>query len=393
MNTTTKRIVSTLIGLAILALGYVAMQYLVNQKEAPPKREVAKRIKSVKTVRVYNEAIQTELDVQGQLQAYNKISLFSEVGGTVQETGSPFKEGVYFKKGAVMLRIDDAEARLNLQAQKATLMNAIATMMPDMKIDYPDNFPAWESYLAEFSVDDAIKTLPESSSQREKLFVAGRNLYTQFYNIKSSEERLSKYVLYAPFSGVLTSTAINKGALVRAGQQLGELMATNYFELVATVPLSRLDFLKPGGTVQLFSEDTDGRWTGKVKRISDQIDPGSQTVDVFIGVSGPNLREGMYLRGAAEATTIEQAVEIDRDLLVDDREVFAVANDTLLRLMPVTIEKYNRETVIVSGLPDGTELLTSTLAGAYDGMRVNRQTDAKADAAATTNASPASPTK
>jgi membrane fusion protein (multidrug efflux system) len=122
--------------------------------------------------------------------------------------------------------------------------------------------------------------------------------------------------------------------------------------------------------VKLFSEDIDGEWTGKVRRISEQIDPQTQTVGVYIGVTGKNLREGMYLRGQAAAKALNNVVEIDRDLLINEKEVYAVQNDTLLVLIPVTIQKFNRETVIVSGLPDGTQLLTSDVAGAYDGMRV-----------------------
>jgi len=364
-----RTIFSILLGVLILAGGYFGYEKLGEMKEDPVKKEIPKRIKTVEVEPVVNAKIATTLDVQGRLEAYNKIALFSEMGGAVK-TSKPFKKGTYFSKGEVMLRIDDVEVRLNLQAQKATLMNAVAMMMPDLKIDYAESFPAWEQYLTSFDVDAPIKAMPEPANQREKLFVAGRNLFTQYYSIKSQEERLSKYVLYAPFSGVLTTAAINEGAVIRPGQQLGELMATGYYELVATVPLSQLNFLKPGGQVTLTSEDIDGSWTGKVRRISDQIDPTSQTVDVFIGVSGKGLREGMYLRGAAAARTLDNVVEIDRDLLLNEREVYVVKNDTILMLQPVTVKKFNRETVLVSGLPNGAKLLTSTVAGAFDGMRV-----------------------
>jgi multidrug efflux pump subunit AcrA (membrane-fusion protein) len=364
-----RTILSIVIGLAVLAAGWFGLQYMSGLKQDPPKKEIPKRIKTVEATAVSNSAVTTNLAVQGRLEAYNKIELFSEVGGAIT-TPKPFKKGTYFKKGDVMLRVDDTEPRLNIQAQKATLLNGIAAMMPDLKIDYPESFPAWEAYLSSFNVDDPIKALPEPVNQREKLFVAGRNLQSQFYNIKSQEERLSKYTLYAPFSGVLTTASINNGAVIRPGQMLGELMATGYYEMLATVPLSQLEFLKPGGTVKLYSEDIDGEWAGKVKRISDQIDPQTQTVGVYVGVTGRDLREGMYLRGEAAAKALNNVVEIDRDLLIDEREVYAIQHDTLLVLLPVTVQKFNRETVIVSGLPDGTRLLTSDVAGAYDGMRV-----------------------
>jgi len=385
-----RTIFSILLGLLILAGGYFGYKALAGMKAAPVKKVIPKRIKEVETRTVTNARLATTLDVQGRLEAFNKVALFSEVGGAVK-TDKPFKKGTYFSKGEVMLRVDDAEARLNLQAQKATLMNAVAMMMPDLKIDYGESFGAWDTYLSSFDVDAPIKALPTATNQREKLFVAGRNLYTQYYSIKGIEERLSKYVIYAPFSGVLTTAAINEGAVIRPGQQLGELMATGYYEMVATVPLSQLDFLRPGAKVKLFSEDIDGKWDGKVRRISDQIDPGTQTVNVFVGVSGKNLREGMYLRGEADARELDGVVEIDRDLLIDEAAVYVVKQDTLLRLLPVNVVKFNRRTVIVDGLPTGTKLLTSDVAGAYDGMRVKLKSATTTKAATTSAAAPTEP--
>ena len=370
---TVSNILKALLGLVIVLVGFLAMRYMFSLKEEPPKKAPEKRIKSVETRTISNGELATTLDVQGRLEAYNKIELYSEVGGAVRETGRPLKEGTYFGKGSVILRIDDEEARLNLQAQKANLLNSIAQIMPDLKIDYGESFGGWETYLDSFDVDAPIPALPKAVNQQEKLFIAGRNLYSQYYTIKGLEERLSKYVLYAPFSGVLTSVMIDEGAVVRAGQQLGELMATGYYEMVATVPLSDLDYLQTGGKVKLYSEDIGGEWEGEIRRISNQIDAGSQTVEVYIGVRGDKLREGMYLRGEAAARTLENVVEIDRTLLIDEEGVYVVRQDTLLSLQPVQVRKFNQTTVLVSGIPDGAELLTSTVPGAFDGMRVQIQ--------------------
>ena len=388
-RSTLNNLLKALLGLGIIAVGFFGMRYLFSLKQEPPKKEVQQRVKAVETRRVSNADLATTLTVQGRLQAYNKIELYTEVGGAVEETGRPLKEGTYFGKGNVILRINSEEARLTLQSQKASLLNSIAQIMPDLKIDYPESFPAWERYLSDFDVDEPLPELPTAVDQQEKLFIAGRNLYSQYYTIKSAEERLSKYVLYAPFSGVLTQINVDEGAVVRPGQVLGELMATGYYELVATVPLSDLNYLQPGGGVTLYSEDIAGQWTGEVRRISDQIDAGSQTVDVFIGVSGKELREGMYLRGEAAARTLDNVVEIDRNLLIDERQVYVVQDDSLLTLTPVTVRKADRNTVLVSGLPDGTQLVTGTVAGAFEGMRVkidNRTVETETDETASDDA-------
>lgn len=130
-----------------------------------------------------------------------------------------------------------------------------------------------------------------------------------------------------------------------------------------------LNYLSNGSRVALTSEDIDGSWDGRVKRISDQIDPGSQTVQVFISVSGKGLREGMYMRGEVASRQVDAAMRIPRDLLVDQKGVYVV-QDSLLQLRTVNVIKVEDETVIITGLTGQEQLLANPLPGAFDGMRV-----------------------
>ncbi|MEL6357399.1 MAG: HlyD family secretion protein, partial [Bacteroidota bacterium] len=121
-----KFIIGLIIGITLLGGGYAGMNFLSSMKEEPPRKEESNRRKSVTVKPVTNDAVATELAIQGRLQAFNKIGLFTEVTGTLKATGRPFKVGTYFPKGAPLLQIDDEETRLSLQAQKATLLNMVA---------------------------------------------------------------------------------------------------------------------------------------------------------------------------------------------------------------------------------------------------------------------------
>ena len=203
------------------------------------------------------------------------------------------------------------------RVSKYDIENAITQMMPDLKIDYPESFQNWKKYLDQFDEKQVLKDFPESVNEQEKYFIASKNLHSQFYNIKSQEERLSKYQVDAPFSGVLTQTSVHPGSMVRSGQVMGELMNTNNYELEASVRLADLKYVKKGSMVDLYSTDLDGDWKGKVRRIGDQIDPNTQTVLAYVAVSGANLREGMYLRGKVKGRTVKDVVELPRSLLVN----------------------------------------------------------------------------
>lgn len=376
MSKTVRYIISAVAGVIVLGLAFFGASRIAGMKTAPPKKAVAVVYKDVAVEPVTNTAVPTTLHVQGQLVAYNKIGIFSEVGGTLVETGRPFKRGTYFPKGSTLARIDAEEARLNLLSQRSNLMNVITAIMPDLKIDYPEEFARWESYLMSFDPEQSTPALPKTSSDRAKLFIASRNLASQYYSIKSAEERLSKYVITAPFGGVLTQANINPGAVVRVGQQLGELMNTATYELEATVATTDLKYIDAGDRVRLSSDDVSGDWTGTVSRIDSQVDPGTQTVSVFIRVNGKNLREGMYLRGEVATDPIDNAVAIPRQMLIDQGGVYVV-RDTVLEIQPVELIKVDGETAIVRGIPDGTPLVQGTVGGAYEGMRVNVQRPGK----------------
>jgi len=360
---------------AVLILGgAVLLARYFSESDTPPQRstDASEPVRQVQTMRLSPQTIVTTLDVQGQLVAFDKIQIFAEVSGVLEESARPFKVGSYFPKGSVLAKINAEEARLNLLAQKSSLLNSITQMMPDLKIDYPDSYENWQDYLNSFDPEEPIQELPDPISDQEKYFVAAKNIYNQYYSIKSAETRLDKFKIYAPFSGVLTEANINPGTLVRVGQPLGQLMSTGAYELEATVPLSDLQYLEAGNRVRLYSDDISGQWTGRVRRVSDQIDPATQTVKVFIGVSGSNLREGMYLRGDVRSRQVENAVRLSRDLLVNQNSVYVV-RDTLLRLHPVEVVKLTADSIVVTGLEENMEILQEEVPGAFDGMPVQVQ--------------------
>ncbi len=370
MNKSTRQI--SIVAAFLVLFGAVFLfQYLSNQKEPPKKKaKTGPNVPTIETLIVKNGNIPSSIDIQGRLVAFDKIDIFSEVTGTLESTAKPFKVGTYFKKGDVLLEIDDIEARLNLLAQKSALLNAITQIMPDLKIDYPESFENWSNYLKNFDVEQPLQPFPEPVNDQEKFFIASKNLLNQYYSIKSAATRLDKYTIYTPFSGVITQASINPGSIVRAGQKLGELMNNKLYELEATVPMRKLELLKTGSRVQLFSDDISGTWNGRVKRINDQIDPTTQSVIVFIDVNGPNLKEGMYLKGEIAASVIKDAFEIPKEALINQKSVF-VFKDSVIELTTVEILKYKENTIVIKGLNDGVEIVSNPLPGSYNGMKVN----------------------
>ena len=365
-----RQVLLLILALAIIGGAAFINKKMVDAKPPPRKLAVPTPVKIVEVIEVENGSFNTSVPIYGRVAASEKLDIFAEVGGALVSTSKPFRKGTRFSEGDVLFTIDNQEQRLNVKAAKSNLMNAVTQMMPDLKLDYPESFQQWQNYLDRFDVDGPIREMPKPVSDREKYYVTSKNIYSQYYTIRSQEVRLGKYVVTAPFSGIVTQSSIVPGTVVRAGQKLGELMNPASYELEASIPLSDLKIVRKGNKVQLRSEDVSGSWNGYIKRISETIDPATQSAIIFIGVRGSKIKENMYLKGSISSGKIENVYELPRDLMLEGDEVYVV-NDSILAKKNYEVVRLKEETALVRGLEDGTSLLKKSFPGIFEGMKVN----------------------
>ena len=150
-----RKIIIVLAGFALIAGGYLISNFLRDSKKAP-KHTIEKVEKAAYVEIVQNKSIPIHISANGNLTAKNKVELYSEVQGILQITGKDFRPGVSYKKGQSILRINSEEHTANLQAQKSSLQNLIASIMPDIRLDYPDSFDRWSAYLSSFDLQNSL---------------------------------------------------------------------------------------------------------------------------------------------------------------------------------------------------------------------------------------------
>lgn len=363
-----RQIIISALGILIVVGALLIARNLSSQNKPKAQKE-ARPVPTVFTQTVKNGSTPITVTAGGNLAALDRIELYSEVQGIFEYSAGKFEPGVAYQKGAVLLRINSDEHRANLRAQKSNLYNQIVALLPDMRFDYPDALPNWEKYVQEFDVEGPLKPLPNPGTDKEKLFIAGKGITTLWHNVRNLEERLAKYTIYAPFTGVLTEALVDKGTLIRSGQKLGSFINPAVYELEVAVNAAYADLLRVGNNVVLHNIERSKTWRGQVSRLNSLIDPATQTVQAFIRVSSRDLREGMYLEADLTAKNEPNTFELSRKLLVDDDKLFFV-RDTLLDLITIDPVYFKDETVVVRGLPDGTQVLSKALPGAYAGMRI-----------------------
>ncbi len=379
-----RKIILIILAVVIIAGAAIGAKLIIDSKTAP-KPKAVKEVKIVTADTIQNSTIPIVIPANGNLQAKRRVELYAEVTGVFRSTGKLFRTGQAYRAGETLIVIDNTEFYSQVRSSRSTLNNQITAIMPDLRLDYPESFPQWQAYLDKWNMNSYTPALPEALNDKEKYFITGRNIYTTYYNIKNLENRLSKYRITAPFSGVLTDAMVTEGTLVRNGQQLGEFIQTGNYEMQVSISAEFANLLQIGEKVQLKNISGTQTYQGEVTRVNGKVDQASQTITVVIEVNDPELKEGMYLTANLDAQQIENAVELDRSLLQNGKGIFVIEDGKLL-LREVTPVYFSDKTVVLKGLDNGTVIVSQSISGAYEGMLVKTEQQAQADKKKAANA-------
>jgi len=181
-----RQVIISIIGVLIIGGGYLLKEKFAAT-ERPQRQKPKKTLSKVFTQEVKNGDTAIKVTASGNLAAKERIELFSEVQGIFEYSDKQFKPGVSYKNGDVLIRLNSEELRANLLSEKSRLQNILVGILPDLRFDYPDAFAKWESYINSFDVNQRLQPLPTASSDREKLFIAGRNITTTWYTVKNTQ--------------------------------------------------------------------------------------------------------------------------------------------------------------------------------------------------------------
>ena len=364
-----------LLGSALLiVLSAVGLaSYFAQQRTPPVANKPVQLIRTVKTTAVNYKDINTTVQAFGRVKTSQTLDLISEVGGRMVEGTVRLKSGSNFRKGQLIYSIDDQEASLNLKSQKSNFMRDLASILPDIKLDFPSSYEKWQGFFNEISLDQDIPALPAVTVDKEKTFLATKGIFSTYYAIRSAEVRLDKYKYYAPFDGSIAEVLLQSGSFVNPGSRIANVMRSGAHELQVNVETSDIAWISEGSPATIFSTESNRQWQGVVTRISDYVNQNTQSIDVFIAINsnGAKIFDGQFLKAEIPAETIKDGMRIPRDVIYNGSEVFVV-NDTLLKVHQVDIYRLTDNEAIVGGLPVGADLVIEPLINAYNNMRVDK---------------------
>ena len=366
-----KTIWKIVIPLGLIALAVVVMMALLGSKESPAIRQSRVVAKHVDALVVHPGPVSANITGYGRVASTHPIDLISEVSGQLIEGKLSFQPGQSFRKGDLLIKVDDRQIRLTLNSRKADLLTALANVLPEIKVDFPDEYKKWQDYFDACEFDQSLAGLPETANRRIKLFLSRFKVYNLYFAVRDLEIQAEKHLFRAPFDGSIVTANLREGATVRPGMNLGRIICMNELEVEIPLGVDDIRWLDKKSPVQFVSDGSTVQWQGVTSRIGSAIDDRTQTIPVYIQVDAEEssaLVDGVFLQAKMPGLTIESAVVIPRKAIYDKDHLYLIT-DGKFEYRQVEIARYELEDVIVqSGLNDGDTVVIEMLQGVVSGM-------------------------
>lgn len=228
---------------------------------------------TVSTVKVEPITWTPGVEAIGTVSAARGVDLTVETTGIVKEIR--FQANQKVEQGAVLIQLDDAVEKADLEAQKAQAANdqtalARAQELADRRVG------------SQVTLDAARAQATASAAQVAKL-----------------QAVLDQKQLRAPFSGTVGIPRVDLGQFLQPGNRVATLQDLDTMRVDFSVPEQQLPLLKIGQPVQLGTgEDDDGLpFRGEIRGIDPKIDPASRLVAVRAEVAntGGQLSPGQFV--------------------------------------------------------------------------------------------------
>ena len=202
--------------------------------------------------------------------------------------------------------------------------------------------------------------------------------------IKRLKEDLSDTVVRAPFDGVIGERVVEVGDQVVPNQRLFTVLDVSTVKVIACIPSEEISRMKPGSSVQITtSAYPDMMFKGRVTYIHPEADPRNRTFSVEVHAKNekvPMLLPGMFSRVRIPVLTLQAALMVPRDVLLEDERgshvYVADTSERVARRRDVVVgDRGQEEAIILSGLTPGDVLIVRGQELLHEGAAIQWEED------------------
>lgn len=383
MEVNRKQLITAVSVLAIFLL--LATLVINNGPQAKRGAPKIKPVLSVETTTVMPQSYQFTLSSFGTVQPRTQTLLVSQVTGMIVEVNPIFRDGGFFARDEILIRIDDRDYQAAAKVAQAKLLQAQVSLEEE-KARASQAKKDWQRLGDGEQAPDLVLRKPQLAAAEAELISAQANYDKAQLDLERTQIR-------APFDGRVKTTLVDLGQFVNASSQLAEVFATDVVEIRLPLKNSELSLIDlpenfRGHSVSpeqypdvIIGSDLGEHqeWQGKIVRTEAAIDENSHQLYVIAQIQDPfavqqndktPLKIGQYVTARITGKTLERALVVPTSSIYQGSYLYTVKDNALQRHDIHIGFQTPKDSVIDQGLNSGDVVITSPLGQVTSGTPV-----------------------
>lgn len=374
--------------LAVIAVAGVVTYMAISLKPEPERAVPEPLSPPVEFIEASPETVQLTVRSQGTVQPRTETTLISEVGGRIVQVSPDFEPGGFFKKGEMLLQIDDADLKAALAMEESALAQAEFTLLQEEAL----------AEQARIDWEDLGEGDPTALALREpQIKQAKAAMESAQARVEKARRDLERSTVKAPYACLIEEQLVDLGGYVTGspGTPLARIYATDRAEVrlplsteqlaLIELPLAyRGEAAELGPEVMLSARHgtQDYTWRGLITRMEASVDERSRLLYVVAVVDDPYgrdpehperppLRAGLFVEAEIQGRSVPEAFVVPRYALREGNTILVAGpDDTLQRKAVTVIHATDEQAILREGLSPGDRVIISPMEYAVEGMAV-----------------------
>jgi RND family efflux transporter MFP subunit len=375
MSSSAKKIVIPII---ILLVSVLLLFVMIKMKAAPEKKELLSKAFLIDAKPIFTENIEFLVHAQGAVIPRNRTVLSTQVSGKVLSISDKFDEGGFFKKGDILVELENSDYKTDLLLAEAEVARALASLDEEIA----------RSEVAEREYNSIKNTTPSALGLRKpQLAREQANLKAAEANLDRAKRNLSRTQIRAPYDGLVKARMVDIGQFAPVGTQIGEVFSTDVAQVRLPLTDNDLAFIGDLNVEQpsvSLSADVAGKrhfWNGTLIRDEAVLDDARRVIFAVVEISDPynlskkehpySLKFGRFVSAAITGRTVADVIKLPRYVLRLDGTILTVTGENTIQINSVEVMRADEDYVYISGgLNLEHKVVMSAVSTPYNGMPV-----------------------
>lgn len=377
-----QKIKKNLLPLFIVILT-ITVVFVILENKPDAKRKAPSKISkvTVETMSVKSKPYTIFIESYGKVNAQIQSSLTSQVSGKIVFVNKSFRDGGFFKKDDILLKIENIDYEADVKIAQAELTLAKQALLEE-EARVKQAKENWMRFGNNEVANKLVLRTPQLESSKAVVQAAQAKLL-------KTKLSLSRTNIKAPYNGRILKKNVDIGQVISTNSLLANIYSTDIIDVRLPIRNSELSLINlPNELSNDFTSKIpvtlssnligEQKWEAVLTRTEAAIDSSSQQLYVIAQILNPydktnqqkSIKIGQYLTATIQGKKIKDALIIPNSSIYQGSYIYIEKDGFIHRRYIKILWQNNLNTIVSSGLENNENIVLTQLGVIGSGTEV-----------------------